>query len=191
MGKIVVTEFVSLDGVSEAPGGEPGYSHTGWVGRFPEPEPFAYKLEEVLAHEALLIGRVTYESFAGAWPERDGPMAEKMNAMPKFVASRTLANPEWNNSTVLRGDFVTAATQLKRETAGGILVPGSLSLVSQLRRHNLVDEYRLMVFPVVLGTGRRMFDEAPEALELKLRDSVTYRNGVVLLVYEAGKTRLD
>ncbi len=191
MGKIIVTQFVSVDGVSEAPGGEPDYPHTGWVARFPEPEPFDFLLNALLPQEALLIGRVTYESFAGAWPGYEGPMADKMNAMPKFVASRTLKNPEWNNTTVLEGDLATAVAQLKRQIPGEIAVQGSRSIVNQLRRHGLVDEYRLMVFPVVLGSGRRLFDETPEALELKLRDAVTYHNGVVLLVYEAGTTRLD
>ena len=191
MGRIVVTEFMSVDGVTEAPGGEPNYPHTGWVARFPEPEPFEFLLNALLPQEALLIGRVTYESFAGAWPTYEGPMADKMNAMPKFVASRTLANPEWNNTTVLQGDLATAVAQLKQETAGEIAVQGSRSVVNELRRHNLVDEYRLMVFPVVLGSGRRLFDETPEALELKLSDVVTYNNGVVLLIYQAGATRLD
>lgn len=191
MGKLVVTEFVSVDGVSEAPGGEPNYAHTGWVARFSDPEPFDFLLNALLAQDVLLIGRVTYESFAGAWPTYEGPMADKMNAMPKFVASRTLANPEWNNTTVLQGDLATAVAQLKREIPGEIAVQGSRSVVNELRRHNLVDEYRLMVFPVVLGSGRRLFDETPEALELKLRDVVTYHNGVVLLVYDAGRTRPD
>ena len=147
MGKIVVSEFVSLDGVMEAPGGEPSYRHTGWVAKFPDAGQFKYKLDEILAHEAHLLGRRTYESFAGAWPARTGPFADKINSMPKYVASTTLATADWNNTTVLKGDTATAVATLKQQLAGDILVAGSRTLVTTLRRNDLVDEYRLMVFP--------------------------------------------
>lgn len=184
MGRIVVSEFVSIDGVMEAPGGEPGYRHTNWVGeRFAEPW-FEYKLAEILAAEALLVGRVSYESFAGAWPEREGPAADKLNSMPKFVASTTMAKADWNNTTVLQGDALTAAGALKSQFAGDILVHGSRTLVNGLKSRGLVDEWRLMVFPVVLGSGARLFNEVEDALALKLVSSKSYGD-VSVLTYSA------
>lgn len=186
MGRIVVTEFVSIDGVMEAPGGEPGYAHTGWVALFPtEGGHFSYKLEEILAADALLLGRVTYESFAGAWPERDDEagFAAKMNAMPKFVVSSTLGELEWNNSTLLRGDLSEAVNGLKERFAGDILVAGSRTLVHELMERGLVDEYRLMVFPVVLGSGRRIFPETEAKTVVGLSDVRTFESGVVLQTY--------
>ena len=189
MGRIVVTEFVTLDGVMEAPGGEPGHPHTGWVARTPDAGQMGYKLEETLAAESLLIGRVTYESFAGAWPQRtDGVgFADKMNAMPKFVVSTTLVDPEWNNSTVISGDVASAIASLKAERDGIILVAGSRTLVHFLMEHDLVDEYRLMVFPVVLGSGRRLFAESPRQTPLTLTGATTYDSGVVVQVYEPAR----
>src|SRR5688572_6358539 len=140
MGKILVSEFVTLDGVMEAPGGEPGHPHSGWVFDFIGEEQLQYKLEETLEAESLLIGRVTYESFAGAWPERSGEFADKMNAMPKHVVSTTLQNPEWHNSTVISSDVVGEITRLKQREGGPILVAGSRTLVHTLMEHNLVDE---------------------------------------------------
>jgi dihydrofolate reductase len=181
--KIIVSEFVTLDGVMEAPGGEPGHPHSGWVFDFMGDEQMQYKLEEVLDAESLLIGRVTYESFAGAWPERSGQFAEKMNAMPKFVVSTTLRDPEWHNSTVIAGDVVGEITRLKQGEGGSILVGGSRTLVHTLMEHNLVDEYRLMIFPVVLGSGRRLFPETPNKTVLRLADSKTFGSGVVVHTY--------
>jgi dihydrofolate reductase len=185
MGRVVVTEFVSLDGVMEAPGGEPGYAHTGWVGRVPDGGQFAYKLEEVLEAEAHLLGRVTYESFAGAWPERDDEagFAEKMNAMPKYVVSATLDALEWNNSHLLEGDLTDAVLGLKERLDGVILVAGSRMLVEALLERGLVDELRLMIFPVVLGSGRRLLPESPGTMELELIDTRTWDSGVVLVTY--------
>ena len=183
MGKLVVTEFVSVDGVMEAPGGEPGFKHTGWVGRFADAGQFAYKLDEVLAHEALLLGRRTYESFAGAWPERTGPFADKMNEMPKYVASTTLTNPEWGNTNVLEGDTAAAVASVKSELHGDILVAGSRTLVTTLKQHDLIDEYRLMIFPIVLGSGMRLFDEVPDATTLELVDVQQFGAGPVVMTY--------
>lgn len=189
MGRIVVSEFVSIDGVMEAPGGEPGYRHTGWVARFPDLGQFAYKLEETLAAAALLLGRTTYESFAGAWPQQDGPFADKMNAMPKYLVSSTLANPAWHNTTVLRGEMGEVAgsvARLKAEVRGDLLVAGSRTLVTALRRHDLVDEYRLMVFPIVLGSGMRLFDDIEVATELDLVAARSF-GSVALLTYHPAR----
>lgn len=186
MAKIVVTEFVSLDGVMEAPGGEPGYKHTGWVAKFQDSEQIQYKLEEVLAHQALLLGRITYESFAGAWPYFEGEFGEKMNSMPKFVVSTTLKNPEWNNATVLNGDAMTAVAQLKSSFDGNILVNGSRTLVTALIAHDLVDEIRLMVFPIVLGSGFRLFADADDAKVFELVHTHRLKNGAVELTYRRG-----
>lgn len=182
MGKLVVSEFVSVDGVMEAPGGEPGHPHTGWVARFPH-DWADDKLAEIQAHEALLVGRATYESFAGAWPERTGPMADKLNGMPKYVASTTLRAPAWNNTTLLEGDTGEAVAALKKKHAGDILVHGSRKLVRTLRQRGLVDEWRLLVFPIVLGSGDRLFGDQPDAQELDLVEQRRYPSGAALAVY--------
>ena len=183
MGKIVVSEFVSIDGVMEAPGGEPGYAHSGWVWRFPSEEQLAYKFDEVMSHQALLIGRRTYESFAEAWPSREGPFADQMNSMPKYVASTTMTSAGWSNSTVIDGDVAPAVAALKAELDGDLLVAGSGTLVTTLRRHDLVDEYRLMVFPIVLGSGMRLFDDLPDAAALELVGTRTFDSGTTVLTY--------
>jgi dihydrofolate reductase len=186
MRKLIVSEFVSLDGVMEAPGGEEGYVHSGWVFDFMGPEQQQYKLDEVLEAEDLLLGRVTYEGFAAAWPERSGEFADKMNGMPKHVASTTLEQLDWNNSSVIQGDVADAVAALKQKDGGPILVAGSRTLVHTLMRDGLVDEYRLMVFPVVLGSGARWFPEAPDKTVLKLADTRAFASGVVVLTYERG-----
>ena len=183
MARIVVSEFVSLDGVMEAPGGEPGYKHTGWVARFQDPEQIQYKLEETLAHQALLLGRTTYESFASAWPFMGGEFGAKMNSMPKFVVSTTLDKAEWNNTTVLKGDAMTAVAKLKDEFEGNILVTGSRTLVAALMAHDLVDEFKLMVFPIVLGSGKRLFADTDDAMTLDLVNTHALTNGAVELKY--------
>jgi dihydrofolate reductase len=183
MGRIVVSEFVSLDGVSEAPGGEPGYRHTNWVGERFDDSWLQFKVEEVLAHDVLLIGRRTYESFAEAWPSRQGPIADKFNAMPKYVASTTLKTADWHNTTILGGNALDAVAARKREIAGDFLVHGSRTLVNGLKSRGLVDEYRLLIFPVVLGSGRRLFDEVDDALSLQLVESRPFANGTLLVTY--------
>ena len=185
MGQIVVTEFVSLDGVMEDPGGAEDFKHGGWsfkISRGDEGDKF--KLDETFASEALLLGRVTYEGFAEAWPSRDGEFADKFNNMPKYVVSSTLSAPEWNNSTVLNGDVVKEVGKLRREIDGDIVVHGSAMLVQTLLEHDLVDQLRLMVFPVVLGSGKRLFGDTSGTKPLRLVDSKVVGDGVTILVYE-------
>ena len=184
MGRIVVTEFVSLDGVMEAPGGE-DFKYKGWSFAFDRGEEGnKFKLDETFDSEALLLGRVTYEGFAAAWPSRDGEFADKFNSMPKYVVSSTLENPEWNNTTVLKGDAVSEASRLKQELDGDIYVHGSCQLVQTLIENDLVDELHLMVFPVILGTGKRLFGETSDKKTLRLADSRTVGEGVAILVYQ-------
>ena len=185
MGRIVVTEFVALDGAMEDPGGSEGSPHGGWSFEFSRgDEGDRFKLEETLSSEALLLGRVTYEGFAAAWPSREGEFADKFNAMPKYVVSSTLEEPEWNNTTVLRGDVADEIAALRQELDGDIVVHGSARLVQALLDHDLVDELRLMVFPVVLGSGKRLFGETSDRTPLRLVDSKVVGDGVVILVYE-------
>jgi dihydrofolate reductase len=185
MGRIVVTEFISLDGVVEDPGGSENFKHGGWSFEFSRGEEGdQFKLEETLDSEALLLGRVTYEGFADAWPSRDGDFADKFNSMPKYVVSSTLKDPEWTNSTVLDGDVAESVKKLKDEVDGNIVVHGSVQLVQSLIEHGLVDELRLMVFPVVLGSGKRLFGETSDKRSLKLADSKTVGDGVSILVYQ-------
>jgi dihydrofolate reductase len=185
MGRIVVTEFVSLDGVMEAPGGE-DFKYPGWSFEFERGEDGdRFKLDEALDSEALLIGRVTYESFAAAWPSREGEFADKFNSMPKYVVSSTLQDPDWNNTTVLSGDAVDEASQLRDAADGDIYVHGSRQLAQTLIENDLVDELHLMVFPVVLGTGRRLFGETSDMKRLRLADSKPVGpDGVIVLTYQ-------
>jgi dihydrofolate reductase len=185
VGRIVVTEFVSLDGVVEDPGGAEDFKYGGWsfeISRGDEGDKF--KLDETLSSEALLLGRVTYEGFAKAWPTREGEFADKFNSMPKYVVSSTLEEPEWNDSTVLTGNVVEEVAKLKQEQDGEIVVHGSPRLVQTLLEHDLVDELRLMVFPVMLGTGKRLFGETSEKKPLRLVDSKVVGDGVVILIFQ-------
>jgi dihydrofolate reductase len=185
VGRIVVTEFVSLDGVMEDPGGSEDFKHGGWtfeISRGDEGDKF--KLDETLEAKALLLGRVTYEGFAAAWPTREGEFADKFNTMPKYVVSSTLEEPEWNNSTVLKGDIAEEVAKLKQEREGDIVVHGSARLVQTLVEKDLVDEVRLMVFPVVLGAGKRLFGETSDKKPLRLIDSKMVGDGVAILTYE-------
>jgi dihydrofolate reductase len=187
MGRIVVTEFVSLDGVIEDPGGAEGFRHGGWTFAFSQGEDGArFKLEETIHAEALLLGRVTYDGFAAAWPtmEGTGEFGEKMNGMPKYVVSSTLGEPEWSNSTVLRGDVVDEVSKLRQQVDGVILVAGSAQLAQTLLEHDLVDELRLMVFPVVLGAGKRLFGETSDKKPMRLADSRIVGDGVAILTFE-------
>ncbi len=184
MGRIVVTEFLSLDGVMEAPGGE-DFKYPGWSFEYDRGDDGnQFKLDEAFDAEALLLGRVTYEGFANAWPEREGEFADKFNEMPKYVVSSTLTDPEWNNTTVLEGDVVESVAKLRGEIDGNAYVHGSRQLVQTLIENDLVDELRLMIFPVVLGTGKRLFGETSDKKSLKLRESKTVGDGVGILVYE-------
>jgi dihydrofolate reductase len=185
VGRIVVTEFVSLDGVMEGPAGDDDFVRGAWsfeVDRGEEGDKF--KLDETLEAQALLLGRRTYEGFAAAWPSREGEFADKFNNMPKYVVSSTLEDPDWNNTTVLKGDLEEEVLKLRSEQEGDIVVHGSAQLVHALVENDLVDEIRLMVFPVVLGTGKRVFGETSDKKRLKLADSKTVGDGVTILVYE-------
>ena len=186
MGRIVVTEFVSLDGVIEDPGGSEDFEHGGWSFQFDRGEEGdKFKLDETLEAEALLLGRVTFEGFAEAWPSREGEFADKFNGMPKYVVSSTLESPEWSNSTVLDGDLTEQVAKLKEELDGDIVVHGSAQLVQGLLEHDLVDELRLMVFPVVLGSGKRLFGSTSNRKTLRLAGSTAIGDdGVTIQIYE-------
>ena len=185
MRRIVVTEFISLDGVVEDPGGAEGFRHGGWSFKFNDPDGMKYKLDETMDHEAMLLGRVTYEGFAEAWPGRTDEVgfADKMNSMPKYVVSKTLTQADWNNSTILSGDLAQEVTALKEQEGGDILVAGSVSLVRGLTDLGLVDEYRLMTFPIALGEGKRLFEGIADAATLKLADVKALQTGTVILTY--------
>jgi dihydrofolate reductase len=185
MGKLAVTEFVSVDGVFEDPGGAEGYEHGGWTFEYDRGENGnAFKLDELLEAKVHLLGRVTYEGFAAAWPSRDGPYADRLNSDPKVVVSTTLENPTWNNTTVISTDVVEGISRLKDETEGVILVAGSGTLVRTLLSADLVDELRLMVFPTVLGRGKRLFPDGIDRLKLGLAESRPLGpDGVQLAVY--------
>jgi dihydrofolate reductase len=188
VGRIVVTEFVSLDGVMEDPGGAEDYRHGGWTFEIDRgPEGNKFKLDEALDAEALLLGRVTYEGFAAAWPSREGDFADKFNTMPKYVVSSTLEKPDWSNSTVLKGDLADEVEKLRRKHDGDVVVHGSARLAQALLEHGLVDERRLMVFPVVLGSGKRLFGETTDKQRLRLTSSQTVGDGVAILVYEPAR----
>jgi dihydrofolate reductase len=184
MGKVVVTEFISLDGVIQAPGDPSEYDRGGWATGGGQ-DGMQFKFEELMASDAQLLGRVTYEGFAKAWPtmEGTGAFGEKMNEMPKFVVSTTLRDPEWQNTTVLDGDLTTEVNALKERFAGDVLVSGSGKLVQSLLELDLVDELRLMVFPVVLGKGNRLFGETSEQKRLGLVESRAIDGGVFILRY--------
>jgi dihydrofolate reductase len=186
MGRIVVTEFVSLDGVMEDPGGSEGSKHGGWTFKFNRgKEGDKFKLDELRDSEALLLGRVTYEGFAAAWPQRGGDeFSDKFNSMPKYVVSSTLKKADWNNSTVLKGDAVEEVSKLRQKLGGNIIVNGSAQLVQTLIANDLVDELRLMVFPVVLGSGKRLFGETHEMKQMELAESNVVGDGIATLVYK-------
>jgi dihydrofolate reductase len=184
--RIVVTEFVSLDGVMEAPGGEPGFKYPGWTFEFDRGDDGnQFKLDETRQSDGLLLGRRTYEGFAAAWPNREDEFAEKFNSMPKFVVSKTLQDPEWTNTTVLGGgDVLSEVRRLKEEFDGELQVAGSHQLVQELIEGDLVDQINLMVFPVILGTGKKAFEEMPERRNLRLKESRVVGDGVLVLIYE-------
>jgi dihydrofolate reductase len=188
MGKVVITEFMSIDGVIEDPGGAEDFEHGGWAFEFDRGEEGdKFKLEETMNAAALLLGRVTYEGFAAAWPQREGEFADKFNNMPKYVVSSTLEDPDWNNTNVLSGDVAQDVTKLKEELDGEILVAGSARLVQELTDKDLVDEYRLMLFPVVLGSGKRLFGDAGAMRALRLVDSKPAGETTILTFEPAAK----
>ena len=185
MGRIVVTEFVSIDGVMEDPGGSEDFDYGGWSFEYSRgDEGDRFKLDETMQSDALLLGRKTYEGFADAWPQRDGEFADRFNNMPKYVVSSTLTDPEWTNTTVIDGDLAAEVAKLRDAHDGDIVVHGSAQLAQALIENDLVDEVRLMVFPVVLGRGKRIFGETSSKKPLRLSDSKTVGDGVSILVYE-------
>jgi dihydrofolate reductase len=184
MRRIIVSEFMSLDGVIEDPGGAEGFEHGGWTFPYWSDEIGKVKWEELFASDAMLLGRVTYEGFAAAWPSRtdEQGFAERMNSLPKFVVSTTLAEAEWQNSTILKGDIAAEVAKLKDQPGGDILVAGSAQLVRTLAQNDLVDEYRLLVYPVVLGSGKRLFGDGKRS-DLELHENRSFDSGVVLASY--------
>ena len=185
MGRIVVTEFVSLDGVMEDPGGSEHSKHGAWTFNFNRgDEGNKFKMDETNNAEAQLMGRVTYEGFAAAWPQRSGdPFSDKFNSMPKYVVSQTLKKADWNNSTILKGNVVEEVKNLKQRLKGDILVSGSAKLVQTLIANDLVDQLNLMVFPVILGSGKRLFGDTSEMKTLRLAESKPVGDGVLILIY--------
>jgi dihydrofolate reductase len=185
MGKIVMSDNVSLDGVIQDPAGDEGFRRGGWVGLIKDlPELNNLALDEALGAEALLLGRRSYEWLAARWPSRAGELADRLNGLPKYVVSSTLEDPDWNNSTVLKGDVVSEVSRLKRELDGEIVVPASFRLVRTLMEHDLVDELRLKIFPVVLGAGARLFGETRDKKPMRLVDTQTVEGGIAILTYE-------
>jgi dihydrofolate reductase len=184
MGEIVASDNVSLDGVIQDPAGDEGFRVGGWVGLIKDrPELNKLALDEALGAEALLLGRRTYEWLAARWPTRSGELADRLNSMPKYVVSSTLEHPEWNNSTVLSGDVLNEVSKLKSDLEGEIVVPASFQLVHMLIEHNLVDELRLKIFPLVLGAGSRLFGETSDVKAMRLVDTRTLEGDVVVLTY--------
>jgi dihydrofolate reductase len=185
MGRIVVSDNVSLDGVIEDPAGDEGFERGGWVGLIKDrPGVNKLALDEALGAEALLLGRRTYEWMAGRWPSRSGELADRLNNMPKYVVSSTLEAPDWHNSTVLKGDAANELSRLKLELDGDIVVVASFQLVRTLMEHDLIDELRLKIYPVVLGDGRRLFGETSDKKPMRLLDTKTVDGDVVYLTYE-------
>ena len=185
MGKIVISENVSLDGVVQDPAGDEGFGRGGWVGRITDrPEVGKLALDEALGAEAFLLGRRSYEWFAAKWPSRSGALADRLNSMPKYVVSSTLVDPDWNNSMVLKGDVVSEIAQLKQEKDGDIVVSGSFQLLRTLLEHDLVDELRLKIFPVVLGAGERLFGETNDKKPMRLVETRALDDGIAYLTYE-------
>ena len=187
MGKIIISENVSLDGVIQDPAGDEGFQRGGWVGRVGDlgrEEAAQVLLEEALGTEAMLLGRRSYEFLAARWPSRTGALADRLNSKPKYVVSSTLQDPAWNNTTVLKGNVVNEVSKLKQQLAGDIVVPASFQLVRTLIEHDLVDELRLMIYPVVLGAGERLFGETSDKKPLRLISTRTVGNDLAYLTYQ-------
>jgi dihydrofolate reductase len=185
MGKIVISENVTLDGVIQDPAGDEGFRVGGWVGLIKDsPQLNKLTLDEALHAEALLVGRRSYEWLAARWPSRTGELADRLNSLPKYVVSATLEDPAWNNSAVLRGDVLNEVSTLRQELNGEIVIPGSFQLVHALIEHDLVDEVRLKVFPVMLGAGARLFGQTSDKKPMRLLDTQTLEGGIVFLIYQ-------
>jgi dihydrofolate reductase len=185
MGRIVVTEYISVDGVVEAPSGTEAFERIGWTDAFTRgPEGEQFKVDETRASDAMLLGRVTYDGFAPVWPQHEGEVADTFNSMPKYVISSTLEEPEWNNTTVLRGDVVEEVTKLKEKYERDIIVYGSPQLVQTLIEHDLVDALHLQVYPILVGAGKRLFADTSATKRLSLTQAKTVGDGVLILIYE-------
>ena len=187
MGKIIISENVSLDGVIQDPAGDEGFQRGGWVGRVGDrgrEEAAQVLLEEALGTEAMLLGRRSYQFLAARWPSRTGELADRLNSKPKYVVSSTLQDPAWNNTTVLKGNVVNEVSKLKQQLAGDIVVPASFQLVRTLIEHDLIDELRLMIYPVVLGAGERLFGETSDKKPLRLISTRTVGNDLAYLTYQ-------
>ena len=185
MGRIVITEYISVDGVVEAPSGAEDFARVGWVDDFRRgPEGDDFKVAETMASDALLLGRATYDGFAPVWPQVEGAFADRFNTMPKYVVSTSMDDAEWSNSTVLEGDLAKAVADVKQKHDGDIVVHGSAQLAQALLEQDLVDELRLMVFPVVLGSGKRLFGETSDKKPFRLVDSKAVGDGVAILIYQ-------
>lgn len=184
MGKLVVTEYITLDGVIEAPGGGEDFAHAGWTFRINRgPEGDAFKFDETRNSDALLFGRVTYDGMAALWPHMTGDFADLFNGLPRFVVSNTLENATWNNTKVLRGNLKDNIEQVKTRFAGDIVVHGSARLVRALLNLDLVDELRLMQFPIVLGSGKRLFGDTDEPKRFRLTSTRSVGEGIAILTY--------
>lgn len=194
MGKLIVSEFITLDGVIEAPGGEDSLGErSGWSMPYFNEETAKFKLDDLLASDALLMGRVTYQIHAAAWPsmtDEEG-FADRMNSLPKYVVSSTLEHVEWNNSRLIRGNIPEEVKKLKQELQRNILIEGGSDLVNSLMQHDLIDEYRLLVHPVVVGKGKRLFREDSRKKELRLIEARAFGTGVVALTYQPAETRSE
>jgi dihydrofolate reductase len=185
MGRIVVSDNVSLDGVIQDPAGDEGFRLGGWVGQIKDRQGVnKLTLDEALGTEVLLLGRRSYDWFASRWPSRSGELADRINRLPKYVVSSTLEDPDWNNSTVLKGDAVDEVSKLKQEMTGQIVIWASFQLVRTLMDHDLVDELRLKIYPVVLGAGKRLFGETTDKKGMRLVEVQTVDGDVVFLTYE-------
>lgn len=185
MGRLVVTEYISVDGVVEAPSGVETFERVGWTDAFSRgPEGDEFKVAETMGSDAQLLGRITYETFAETWPHVEGEFADYFNSMPKYVVSSTLTDPEWNNTTVLAGDLVDEVAELKRRYERDIVVHGSPRLAQALVEHDLVDALHLLVYPVIVGAGKRLFDGTSETKRLRLTETRTFGDGIQLLIYE-------
>jgi dihydrofolate reductase len=187
MGKIIISENITLDGVVQDPAGDEGFRHGGWVGRVGGPgreEAARVALDEALGTEAMLLGRRSYEFFAARWPSRTGALADRLNSKPKYVVSSTLEDPAWTSTTVLKGEAVSEVSALRQQLAGDIVVAGSFQLVHTLLEHDLVDELRLMIYPVVLGTGQRLFVETSDKKPLRLLGTRVVDGDLAYLTYQ-------
>jgi dihydrofolate reductase len=191
MRKVIVSEFLSLDGVMEDPGGSETFEHGGWTRPYWNDEIGKFKFDELFASDALLLGRVTYQGFAAAWPSQkdEAGFADRMNSLPKYVVSATLAEAGWNNSTIIRANITGAISKIKQLPGQDILVAGSRRLVQMLMQYDLVDRYQLLVYPVLLGSGKRLFENVEKAVNLKPTGTKSFKTGVTLLTFDvAGKS---